>query len=360
MFENYFPLEKISKSLEIALANAGVSSDLIDAVVDSGFYLRDYGDPFSGRRWKSVSDMMYGNKQFSSSFDLQEFIQYINGRFTFPVLPPFVEYEVKAIDEIHEILSEPRRAHYRAEGSFTYRGQPREYQFKRKIPNPVRSRADGSELSVLPGAYRQAGEKYSFAIPPAKQLSFEMLLDELEPNNPDVFLDARHSYDILRVEQHYAKQTTGLDLAFEIDTALFFATHKFERNAEGQAYYRRVNSGEHGGVIYCFRFREPPVKRSQYLIREFDLFKTFPPARILRQDCGLPMMGPEERNIAITDIDCIIRLHPDFRLPVPFNKSPEYMFPSASVDKFYGKLLEIKDRKPGLLDDLVEYEWGRV
>jgi len=54
-----------------------------------------------------VSDLMYGNKQFSSSFPIEEFVQYVKGEFTFPELPPFVILHVKSIDDIKAILADP-------------------------------------------------------------------------------------------------------------------------------------------------------------------------------------------------------------------------------------------------------------
>lgn len=352
---NAIPIKPLSE----ILAAENVSANLIDAVNDSGFYMRGWVDPFSGKTWHSVSDLMYGNKQFSSSFPTEEFIKYIHGNHSFPALPPLRTYTANCVADIHEILADPRRAHYLSEGTLTFRGQPKEYKFKRRIPNPVRADADGLEVSVLPGVYRQTDEFYSFSRVQPERRSFDWLLAELEPNNPEVFLDSSYAYDIMRTEQHYATQTTGLDLAFELDTALFFATYRFKFDATGRAYYEAVPRGEHSGVIYCFRFRDPPVKRTQYLVKDFDLFKTYPPLRIVRQDCGLPLIMPSERNIALTDVDCIINLAPGFSLPDTFQKLPEYMFPSAKEDSFYGKLLELKDEKPELLQDVVEYKWAR-
>ncbi len=352
-------MHQIIEPLPEVLAAANVSADLIDAVTESGFYMRGWVDPFSGRTWQSVSDMMYGNKQFSSSFKVEEFIAYLRGQFAFPELPAFQCYEATSIADIQAILADPRRTHYIDEGSLTFRGQPREYKFKRKIPSPVRADRDGSEISTLPGAYRQIGESYSFANAHREQRSLQWLLGKLEPNNQDVFLDQSFAYDIMRTEQHYATQTTGLDLAFEVDTALFFGTHQFKWTSDGKAYYEPIETGEHAGVIYCFRFRDPPVKETRYLIKDFDLFKTYPPLRILRQDCGLPLVGPHERNIALTDIDCIIQLTPSFSLPDSFKKKPEFMFPAASEDKFYRRLLELKEENPQLLETVVEYRWAR-
>ncbi|MGF6527638.1 hypothetical protein [Variovorax sp. PvP013] len=347
------------KPLPEVLAAENVPTNLIDSVKDSGFYMRGWVDPFSGRTWQSVSDMMYGNKQFSSSFPTEEFIKYINGNYSFPALPPPRSYDVSSVAEIHEVLAEPRRAHHMSEGTFTFRGQPKEYKYKRKIPSPVRAGKDGREISILSGAYRQTDEFYSFARSCPERRSFEWLLAELEPNNPDVFLDSQSAYDIMRTEQHYATQTSGLDLAFGLDTALFFATHRFKFDETDRAYYEAVPNGEHSGVIYCFRFRDPPVKRTQYLIKDFDLFKTYPPLRIIRQECGLPLIMPSERNIALTDVDCIINLTPEFSLPETFQMSREYMFPSVKEDGFYGRLLQLKDKEPDLLQDIVEYKWAR-
>lgn len=347
------------ESLSAILAAKHISASLIDAVADAGFYMRSWIDPFAGKTWRSVSDLMYGNKQFSSSFELDDFIKYIHGQHIFPAPPPLRCYEAKSIEDIEHILADPVRAHYLSEGSFTYRGQPQEYKYKRKIPSPVRADQAGYEISTLPGVYRQREHFYSFAIPYQESRSFDSILPLLEPNNPDVWLDHSFALDIMRTEQHYATQTSGLDVSFEMDTAIFFATHKFRWTTAGKAYYEPVETGEHTGVIYCFRFRDPPVKRTQHLIKDFDLFKTLQPLRIIRQDCGLPLLGPHERNIALTDMDCIIRLHPDFLLPESFRKTPPFMFPSTSEDMFYGKLLELRDQFPEELGSVVEYQWSQ-
>ena len=78
----------------------------------------------------------------------------------------------------------------------------------------------------------------------------------------------------------------------------------------------------------------------------------------MRQDCGLPIFAGHERHIAVTDLAFIIYLHKDF--DYQGRKTPEYMFPNSKEDRFYGKLLELKDRFPDELEDIVEYEWARV
>jgi hypothetical protein len=61
---------------------------------------------------------------------------------------------------------------------------------------------------------------------------------------------------------------------------------------------------------------------------------------------------------AITDIDCIVRLHPNFEYDGLL--TPEYMFPNTREDPFYRKLLTLKDRFPEELGEVVEYAWARA
>lgn len=339
------------------LRERNVSEDLIEKVIDSGYIIRTFGG-FGATPWESVSDKMFGNKGHSSNFDIDKFVEYIHGNYSFPELPTFVEYTVKNYKEIEDILSDPRRQHYINEGKMSFRGQTSQYTYKRKIPNPVRSDKNGREISIFPGVFRQNSEFYSFNIEHKETRSLNHLLHELEPNNPDIYLDSSYAYDIMRVEQHYATQTAGLDISFDMETAIFFATYKSQFNSEGRTYYTKIKKADHQGVIYGFCFRDPPVKKTEFLIKDFDLFKTYKPERILRQNCGLPLFSEYERNIAITDLDFIIHLDKDFDYEGV--RTPNYMFPNTEEDKFYGKLLELKDKHPKLLKNIVEYEGSRV
>jgi len=347
----------LSDGLIEILRDKKIPEKLINDVIDSGYILRNFHDPFSDHKWLSVSDKMYGNKQHSSSFDIDDFVKYIKGDNVFEKLPSFTEFTAKNYKDIEEILSEPRRQHYINEGTLSFRGQASQYTYKRKIPNPVRADQNGRELSIFPGLYRQKEELYSFNIIQDEQRSALSVLQELEPNNPNVFFDSSYSYDIMRVEQHYATQTAGLDISFDIETAIFFATYKFLFNSHGNAYHSKIKKGEHEGVIYGFRFRDPPVKKTEFLIEKFDLFKTYRPERVLRQNCALPLFSDYERNIAITDLDFIIYLDKDF--DYEGKREPSYMFPNIKEDRFYGKLLELKDAHPHLLANVIEYQGSR-
>jgi hypothetical protein len=339
------------------LINDGIEEAVVRNTLESGYYMRDWVIPGSGQTYRTVSDLMYGNKQFSSSFDFHQFVRYLRHDYAFEPLPPFREVVVRNTREIKSVLEDPIRQKYLSEGSMSFRGQWREYRFRRSVPNPRRAAPDGAELSVIPGLYRQSGPEYGFSVDFSYTNSLGFFLEKLEPKNPHVYAESFYAYDIVRAEQHYAAPTGGLDLSFDIETALFFATHKFHMS-DGLATYDRVIPGSHTGVIYCFRFGSPTVNKTEYLIRDFDLFKTYRPERILRQACALPQIGDFERNIAVTEIDCIIRLHRDFEYDGTL--TPEYIFPASKKDAFYRKLLELKDRCPKELAGIVEYSWARA
>ncbi|HEY9421834.1 MAG TPA: hypothetical protein VIW92_10500 [Thermoanaerobaculia bacterium] len=347
-------LQVFQVGLKALLEENGAADNVIRDALTSGYYLRTFGDPFSGNTWVSVSDSLYGNKQFSSSFEPEAFVDYAMGRGnSFSVLPEFQTFVVKSQADIDLILSDPRRASYLKDGSMTFRGQPQQYFLRRRLPNPVRSNERGEELSILAGVYRQQGSPYSFELKPVEQRLTQFLPRHLFSGHADT----PFAYDPMRVEQHYATQTRGLDLSFDVEVAIFFATHRFQMREASKAFYEDVPAGAHSGVVYAFRFRDPPVKRESFLIREFDLFRDHIPERVLRQNCGLPLMGDFERNIAITDLDCILQLHPDYSSESRL--TAEQLFPSIDEDRFYAVLLEQKDKYPELLASVVEYAWAR-
>ncbi|EKJ7128770.1 hypothetical protein OGO72_000127 [Klebsiella pneumoniae] len=151
------------KFIEI-LRDKNIPEKLINDVIDSGYILRNFHDPFSGFQLWRVSDKMYGNKQHSSLFNIDDFVKYIQGDNVFEKLPSFTEITVKNYKDIESFLSEPRRRRYINEGRLSFRGQVSQYTYKRKIPNPVRADENGNEISIFPGLYRQKGDIYSFSI----------------------------------------------------------------------------------------------------------------------------------------------------------------------------------------------------
>lgn len=338
--------------LESILRQKNIDDKIINDVIDSGYFTLD---------GQYIHDAMYGDKMFSSSFEIGKFISYINGEDSFADLREyshFKTYTVKNIEDIKNILNTPRILHYINEGTLSYRGQSKEYHFKRKIPNPFRriltpGNLYNHELAILPGLYRSKDRMYSFSVKIKENLSIfhSLHLISAEFENMNLF-DISYSPDVVRVEQHYGHPTEGLDISFDIETAIFFATYKYI-NERGKATYRKIDPGNHKGVIYCFRFGSPSVRETEYLIKDFDLCKKYVPERILRQRCGLPLFNPYERNIAVCDIDCIIYLDKNF--DYSGMKTPQYMFPNEEQDSFYGQIMKIKRLRPKLFHHIPEY-----
>lgn len=242
------------------LADDALSTQVIDRVLDSGYFMRNWIDPFTGRISTTVSDLMYGNKQFSSSFAYDDFLAYVSGARPFQALPPFKIYTVRNRTEIEEILTEPRRSRYREEGTLSLRGQPKQYKFLRKLPNPVRADATDLKYLLCLDFIDKTERDDKFANEPEEKQTIRQLLFALEPNDEELQLNGTYSYDVMRTEQHYATQTAGLDLSYKTETAIFFATNKFKFDEFGHAYYEPVSHGQHEGVIYAFKFCDPPVK----------------------------------------------------------------------------------------------------
>ncbi|SDM28691.1 hypothetical protein [Maricaulis salignorans] len=342
-------------ALRIELQKRGVAEGLIEKAISAGYFLKGWLGS-DGKPYFTVSDSLYGNKALSSSFGVDQFAQYLVGESVFDQLPPLNRIRVKNRMELDEYLNCERIKRYVNDGSLTMRGQSSEYMLRRAIPNPVRADALGNEISIIPGSYRQPRDKYySLEVPIPSDFSIREYCRYFDEENDGYAI--YHGFDHMRVEQHYARQTSGLDITFDIDVAIFFATNKSFELPSGSFGYEPVPRGEHAGVIYLFRFGSPSVRRSEFLIERFDFYKRHYPLRILRQICGLPLFGQYERNIAVTDVDTVIELDPDFEMSSVL--APEFMFPSAVEDSFYGQLLSLKDRFPERLADVVEYSWAR-
>lgn len=332
------------------LSECDLSGNLIEDVIDSGYFLHQFHD-FSGNLYDRICDKFYGTKGFSSCFDPINFVQYLkNEEHNFRRIENR-RIKVKTIEEIRDILNDESTKRFIDAGRICFRGQHKDYFEKRKIPNPVRSDIQGNELTILPGIFRNKTlgfNKYSEFFSKSSIINF---LHELETES--IRFDYSNIYnDLMRVEQHYATQTAGLDISFEINTAIYFATHRYSFEND-KATNLKIKGGEHQGSIYLFRFLDPPVKKTEFYIREFDFFKTYTPERILRQHCGLPLFSEYERNIAVCDLHYIIDLHEDFKFSDGFDYT--YMFPSRNEDAFYDKLLMLKARHPVALKNIVEY-----
>ncbi|CDQ10899.1 FRG domain protein (fragment) [Acidithiobacillus ferrivorans] len=121
-----------------------------------------------------------------------------------------------------------------------------------------------------------------------------------------------------------------------------------------KATYRPINGGEHEGVIYLLRFRDPAVKQTDYLVNELGVFEHLPVERPIRQRCGLPAFHGNEIAAAARDLDAVILLDANFDtsgLP-----DPKRLFP-LTEDPFYLALLEQKKRFGAPWNWVVDYEF---
>jgi len=334
-----------------ALKDKGVSDTLISDIINSGYIIREWGD-LQGGSYTSVSDKLYGSKGTSNNFELDKFIAYAKGESADFGNFPFISYHVKSYADINEILNDERRKRLIDSGRMVFRGQPQEYYYTRKIPNPIRRDNLGREISITPGIYRGFDLGISNnRFKTSNDITNRLLASIESINNPE--LNSYYSYDFTRVHQHYISHTEGLDVTFDIRTAIYFATNRLHLKDERIATYENVELGSHTGVIYGIVFRDPSVTKSEFYIDQFDYFKCYTPERILRQHCGLPIFHEYERNIAITDIDFIIYLEPEFEFSDGFTY--KYMFPDRAQDKFYDQLLKLKQKFPEHLQEIVEY-----
>lgn len=154
------------------------------------------------------------------------------------------------------------------------------------------------------------------------------------------------------LEQHYGMDTHGLDVTFDLATALFFATHKFTTHGDGTATYEPVPRGNHKGVVYSLVFEDPPLRRAEWMVREIDSFSHIPPKRPIMQQCALPYFDTYSINEAPRDTHATLELDADFDTAgLPTFDS---LFPSPEKDPFYDALLEMKSKSDSF-NKVVEY-----
>jgi hypothetical protein len=97
-------LEVFQAQLQARLEEKGADPNAVRAALGSGYYCRTFG--FSGQTWVNVSDSMYGNKQFSSSFEIDAFVDYTMGAGNrFSVLPEFQAFVVKSRADVDRIAA---------------------------------------------------------------------------------------------------------------------------------------------------------------------------------------------------------------------------------------------------------------
>ncbi|MNC33519.1 hypothetical protein D3C75_819140 [compost metagenome] len=247
-------------------------------------------------------------------------------------------------------------------------GQWRPYFYEGVNPN---SRPMDTGISPLSPQHFLADELYYYGIDVAdlKRKNIERYGFNHGPGDVEDFPDPesqeyakryhlKHKYEgeVPLIEQHYGYPTVGLDVTFDIKTAIFFATHKFTLNKETlKATYRPIE-GKSEGVLYLFRFSNPNLKKSDHLINTVHAFPHLPAIRPIKQSCALPFFLSTYVNEAAANIIGIFKIQDNFDFADSLK--PDELFPDPEEDPFYKALLELKRKHPEQFEDIAEYDFS--
>ncbi|MCH8814010.1 MAG: FRG domain-containing protein [Chloroflexi bacterium] len=384
-------VDRMAERLTLELARRDVPQVLIEAAIESGYMYH----PTSPN--PSVADTFYLPKGPSGVIPIDHFAAFLKGEQDQPKLHDIPDYGIHSLDEAKAILERQRHIRYR--DRMCFRGQTKEYRTVRKLPNLVRADSAGRERLIIPAFWRQFQDdwldRFTADVPRSIFTTFEAEeliywgipnVDTLAQRNFDRHgvhtmsdledfpdsesqeygrrwrqhkVDGPSNSELPLIEQHYGMKTMGLDVTFDLATALFFASQEFKRREDETATFVPVPDGAHEGVVYAMVFRDPPLRRTDAIVTEIGVFEHLPPERPIRQQCALPGFDAFGINAAVTDLDAVFYLAPDFNpagLPLK-----EHLFPGERDDQFYEAVLAVKRGPRGAwLSDIVEYRFDEM
>lgn len=379
-YQDFFQVEQAA--LSDFLMQAEVDSEIIKNILDSGYYLQgDY-----------VLEGLYDR---SGQIFKNEFLDIIKGAGTSQLTQTPPTFKIRSISDALNILStHPYYSRY--EDYISFRGQNKEHTHERSFPHPVFSNKDGKERLILPGEWRPYFKEginpntrpMSTDLTPLSPQHFfadelyyhgidigDLKRKNLErygnhgPGDVEDFPDPesqeyakryqlKHKYEreVPLIEQHYGYPTVGLDVTFDIKTAIFFATHRFTIDKEtSKATYRPIE-GKSEGVLYLFRFSNPSLKKSDHLVQNVHALPHLPAIRPLRQSCAIPFFLSRYVNEAAANIIGIFEIDDNFDFSDSLN--PEELFPNREEDPFYKAILELKMKDPEYFKEIIEYDFS--
>jgi len=129
--------------------------------------------------------------------------------------------------------------------------------------------------------------------------------------------------------QHYGLDSPLLDLTSSLDVAIYFATHKFKRQAT-HCSYDFVGTNSRKSVIYVLR---EDVREMQLYEREERIIQKLLPVRPIRQQCVVSRSGPCAINLPADFIVGVISLRFDTTAPGS-SLTTEELFPDDKEDLF--------------------------
>lgn len=366
------------KSLKSKLLEEQIDGELIHRVLESGFYLFN----------NIVIDGYYGSK---SGILLETFVKHLKNHDYLSCRTNIPTYEVSSVKEAINILNKPQ--YKKVINDLCFRGQISQYIAKRPFPHPVFSNEKGEEILLLPGIWRNYLDETGHVLNSRPFSEPETFLKVIEDelifkgiNVPKLMMKNKERYELYShsdienlpdkeskeyweryrikqsssynlffrgvFEQHYGLETTGLDVTFNLKTALFFATHKFNLKND-LANYSKIKN-EHSGVVYILRFSAPKLTKTKDMIKEITDWNHLYPKRPVMQDCALPFFDSTKVNEAIPHIVGIIKIREDFDYTSSLTASD--LFPNQEDDSFYKSLLELKLKYPTELEKIVQYD----
>jgi FRG domain len=342
-------------------ADIGLSISEIDSFVKSGYLVLEQADV--------VIDRYYGGPLLRTDertrFSTPHFLEcYKNGRNA---------VFVASATSLKDVLRQVEKL--RAENSrpLLFRGQTSSYPLNRERPNPHLQVNGFGEISLLPSLWRRMLEKnpssfHEFRSPlildwePVILDRFDMnevrrsieqinagggwiyTAQDMEDSNDPLLheygrdlLDLTMGHDLNLADclatllKHYGLVSPVLDLTSSLDVALFFASHRLQRDTNGLRY-TFVGSNNGRSVLYVFR-------QDKTEMREYEherVMNKLRPLRPERQSCVICLSSSYALNLAADFLVGVIKMDFPHELPRKFTTSD--LFPGEAEDKFLSAL----------------------
>lgn len=359
----------LQEKLKTVLTKEEIPEITINNILESGFYLLD----------GIVIDGYYGNR---SGIYLKQFIRYLKNEIDLTLSSSIPTYEINSINDAKKILEEPQYKKFIDD--LCFRGQTSHYVSKRPFPHPTYANKNGEEILLIPGIWRNYLDTNNHVSndrpynPPASFLN--LIKNRLIYHNFDqkrlrktinikdgryyysdfeddkeamkrYLLEQDGNFSFTLIEQHYGVDTIGLDVTFDIKTALFFATHKFNLSGSKASYSPIKNNNT--GLVYILRFSSPKLIKSRDKINKIDGWDHLYPSRPIKQECALPSFHSFTVNEAVPHIVGILKIGNEFDFSDSYNQSE--LFPNKDNDAFYKVLLDLKKEFPEELNKIFDY-----
>lgn len=346
---------------ELALGSPAVGRPIED--VGAGLVDSYYGQIYTGL--PEPGSAVYGE---TAGMPYQAFDERAEGHLRVP-FKRIPRVPVRSRSEIAEVVGTLQRLH--GGGQLLFRGQCREYALARSPRE--RELLYGDAAAVEPSLLASASRRHPSiedcmdewmtwvqlcqlanlnqlrnATSGLRRQALDHFMSEIEPQ----WTNEPFYYFCLALAQHYGLSSVGLDVTDRLETALFFALTKLQRDAPGRLRANRVApDAEHPPVLYVLL---PEGSREfSYAQTAHPIFHAGRPhcqnAWFLHVGWGL------SRNAAARQI--LIALVLDPRLDYGSMPRPNELFPGPDEDFLARFLATIEPHGDALLQVLEDFYW---